>query len=314
MRIKVFGLFASLAAIGATLGLDARAEVPLWLAKDNHLVVPAYVNSAGPYPFILDTGADESAIYAWFATKLKLTPGKSEDLSGQTGTPSTPTYLLQSVSVDGRTLRNAFAFGLPNRHDSGEEAGVVGNDLMDGALAVFDFPCRTVSLYPQPTDLKRLLPPRATAIEGGTIRDGTLLTLPVEINGVRGVAFLDTGSRDSRISPVFARAAKIDPAGSAFRDAEPIFGANSKAAPSRIGPIGQVRFAGVVMTNVTARVMDLAAFHSAGVGEHVMILGTDLMQDRRLVYDHTAKRMWFGASACGKPVSHANLSSLVRCR
>src|SRR5581483_8175899 len=31
MRIKVFGLFASLAAIGATLGLDARAEVPLWL-------------------------------------------------------------------------------------------------------------------------------------------------------------------------------------------------------------------------------------------------------------------------------------------
>jgi hypothetical protein len=300
MRTTVFGLFAAVAALGATPDL-ARGEVPLSLAKDNHLVVPTYVNATGPYPFILDTGADESAIYAWFATKLKLNSGKSEDLSGQTGTTSTPTYRLQSVSLDGRTLRNAFAYGLPNRHDTGEEAGVVGNDLMDGALAVFDFPCRTVSLDPKPTDLKRLLAPGATAIRGGTIRDGTLLTLPVEINGVRGIAFLDTGSRDSRISPAFARAARIDPAGPAFRDADPIFGANSKAASSRVGPVGEVRFAGVAMTNVTARVMDLAAFHSAGVGERVMILGTDLMRDRRLVYDHAAKRIWFSASACLPP-------------
>jgi predicted aspartyl protease len=298
---KSVGLFAALAALGATPGLGAQAEVSLSLAKDNHLVAPAYVNGAGPYPFILDTGADESAIYAWFAAKLKLAPGKAEDLSGQTGTISTPSYRLQSVSMDGRTLHNAFAYGLPDRRDAGEEAGVAGNDLMDGALVVFDFPCRTVALHPKPTDLERLQGSGAAAIKGGTIRDGTLLTLPVEINGVRGVAFLDTGSRDSRISPAFAKAAGIDATGPAFRDGEPIFGFKSKAAPSRIGPVGQVRFAGAAMTNVTARVMDLAAFHSAGVGERVMILGTDLMQDRRLVYDHAAKRVWFGASACRKP-------------
>ena len=298
MRMKFSSLLAHLAALGAMPGLAARAEVPLSLAKDNHLVVPAYVNAAGPYPFILDTGADESAIYAWFAAQLKLAAGKSADLSGQTGTTSTPTYRLESVTVDGRTLRNAFAYGLPNRHDAGEEAGVAGNDLMDGAIVVFDFPCRTVTVHPKPTDLAPLLPPRATQIRGGTIRDGTLLTLPIEINGVRGVAFLDTGSRDSRISPAFARVAGVDPAGPAFRDAEPIFGANSKAAPSRIGPVGQVRFAGITLANATARVMDLAAFRSAGVGERVMILGTDLMQDYRLVYDHAAKRIWFGASAC----------------
>lgn len=64
-------------------------------------------------------------------------------------------------------------------------------------------------------------------------------------------------------------------------------------AVSADGPVGEVHFAGVAMTNVTARVMDLAAFHSAGVGERVMILGTDLMRDRRLVYDHAAKRIWF---------------------
>jgi predicted aspartyl protease len=300
MRVTFVGLFAFLAIPAISPGMVAHAKVPLSLAKDNHLVVPAYVNGSGPYPFILDTGADQSAVYGWFASKLNLTAGKSEELSGQTGTTSTPTYRLQSVSVDGRTLKNAFAYGLPNRHDAGEEAGVVGNDLMDGALAVFDFPCRTVSLYPKSAKVARLVAPRAKTVIGGTIRDGTLLTLPVDINGARGVAFLDTGSRDSRISLAFARAAGIDPAGPAFRDAGPIFGANSKAASSRIGPVGTVRFAGVTITKATARVMDLPAFRSAGVGKRVMILGTDLMRDRRLIYDHAARRVWFSASVCAK--------------
>jgi hypothetical protein len=57
--------------------------------------------------------------------------------------------------------------------------------------------------------------------------------LPVEVKGVRGVAFLDSESRDSRISPTYA-AAGIDSSAPVFRDAEPIDGANSKAASSRI--------------------------------------------------------------------------------
>lgn len=282
----------------AAVSLAVRAEVPVKTAQDNHLVVPAYINGSGPHPFILDTGADESAIYAWFAARLKLAPGKSEDLSGQTGTTSTPTYRLSSISIDGRSLKDAFAYGLPNRHDAGEEAGVAGNDLMDGAVVVFDFPCRTVALHPKPVSLAALLPADAAVVEAGTILDGTLLTLPVEVGGVSGVAFLDTGSRDSRISPAYAAAAKIDPSAATFRDAEPIYGANSKAVSSRTGPVGPVRFAGITIQHAIVRVIDLAAFRSAGVGDRVMILGTDLMQDYRLVYDHEAKRLWFGKSSC----------------
>jgi hypothetical protein len=125
-----------------------------------------------------------------------------------------------------------------------------------------------------------------------------VLTLPVTINGVPGVALLDTGSRDSRISSAYAKAAGVDASTSAFRNADPIYGANSKAASSRIGPVGEIRFAGIAVPNAVARIIDLPALRSAGVGNRVMILGADVMGGHRLVYDHQAKRLWFGSSRC----------------
>jgi predicted aspartyl protease len=279
---------------------EARATVPLEPAQDGHLVVPAYVDGSGPYPFILDTGADTGALYTWFAKKLKLRAGKAVDLSGQTGTTSTPTYPIKSLSIDGHAIRNVAAYGLPNRHDNGKEAGVAGNDLMDGVRVVFDFPCKEVGIHPRSEALDAILPKDAVQVDGGAIADGTVLTLPVQINGVTGVALLDTGSRDSRINPGFAAAIGVDPSSSAFRDADLIYGANSKAAVSRIGPVGTVRFAGISIANAEARVIDSPVFRSAGVGDNVMILGTDLMRDHRLVYDYQAKRFWFGSSKCAR--------------
>jgi predicted aspartyl protease len=280
--------------------LSARAAVPLAPAADGHLTVPAYVNGAGPYPFILDTGADTGALYAWFARQLHLRAHKAADLSGQTGSALVPTYRLRNLSIDGRSLKDSTVYGLPDRHDAGREAGVAGNDLMDGAVVVFDFPCGQVEIHAKPVGLRALLPPDATRVTGVAVQDGTVLSIPVEINGVAGAALVDTGSRDSRIGLQFAAALGIDAASAAFRDAEPVYGANSRAQGSRIGPIGSVRFGGITASHVVARIMDLSALRSGGVGENVMILGMDLMAPHRLVFDHAGRSAWFGSSRCAR--------------
>ncbi len=285
-------------ALGPLCG-SVRAAVPLTPAGDGHDTVPAMVNGRGPFPFILDTGADETALYQWFAKKERLKTGKARDVDGQTGSVSAPTYLLKSLSVDGHAIHYVVADGLPNRQDSGVEAGVAGNDLMDGTIAIFDFPCRTVGIQPKPADMRALVPDGSVMVEGGTVSDGTLLTLPVVVGGVEGLAYLDTGSRDTRISPTFAAAAHIDPASPAFRDGNPIFGLKSKGTMSRIGPIGSVRFAGMTVENAQARVVGLplfGTFHPGG--RPAMLLGMDLMQGHRLVYDHEEKRFWFTPSSC----------------
>jgi hypothetical protein len=276
-----------------------RAAVPFAPAGDGHDTIPAFVNGRGPFAFILDTGADGSALYQWFAEKEHLQKGKARDVDGQTGSLSSPTYSLKTLSVDGHTIHNIVADGLPNRHDAGREAGVAGNDLMDGTIVTFDFPCGTVEVRSKPVDMRSMVPSESVMVQGGSMPDGTQLTLPVTVGGVEATAYLDTGSRDTRISPSFAAAAHIDPSSSAFRDADLIFGFKSKGTVSRIGPIGPVRFAGITLAHAEARVIDLPVFGTFRPGgPPAMILGMDLMQGYRLVYDHEEKRFWFAPSSC----------------
>ena len=279
----------------------AWSTVPLRPAATVHLVVPATIDGRGPFPFILDTGADGTGIYRWFADKQGFAPGPDSEVGGMTGTTKNPTYRLADVSVDGRTIRNVVADSFPNRHDVEVEAGAIGNDLMDGAVAIFDFPCKTVEILPKPVDMAGILTPDAHKIVAGGVNDGTQLSFPVEIGGVRGVAVLDTGSSDTRVNTAFLKAAGIDPASAAFRNAEPIFGVAGKATPSRKGPVGAVRFAGLEVSGPELRVIDMPVYKSFGFGDGpAMIMGLDLMAGYRLVYDHEAKLFWFDRSKCGR--------------
>ena len=286
-------------ACGAIVASIANATIPLRSAATTHLVVPAQINGQGPFPFILDTGADESGIYQWFAEKQGFAPGPATEIEGMTGKTTNPTYRLDSIAVDGRIIRNVVADSFPNRHDVEVEAGAAGNDLMDGSVAIFDFPCKTVEIIPKPVDMRRLLTKAAHKVVGGSVVDGTQLSFPVEIGPAHGIAVLDTGSSDTRVNSAFARAAGIDPTSAAFRDAEPIFGVNSKATPTRKGPVGTVRFAGLTVPDAEVRVMDAPVYKSWGFGDGpAMILGLDLMAGYRLVYDHEAKIFWFDRSLC----------------
>lgn len=287
------------AAVAVLTGGAALASVPLRSAADGHLTIPAYINGLGQFPFVLDTGADGTDIYQWFGARQKLPGAGEQRLIGMTGAAAVPSYRIAKLTIDGRSITNFIATGLPDRHDAGKQAGVAGNDIMDGAVVVFDFPCRTVALHAKPVDLATLVPKGVELVEGGKVREGTQLTLPVWINGARGMAVLDTGSRNTKINPRFAAAAGVDPASRAFHDTDLIYGANAKPMASRKGPVDEIRFGGRTVKAAEVRVMDLPVFKTFGLGDGpAMILGQDVIGRYRLVYDHQARRFWFTGSAC----------------
>src|ERR1700728_662100 len=82
----------------------ARSEVPLDWDSTGHVVVPAMVNGKGPFEFILDTGADESAVYFWFAKSLHLPVGGRRELSGATGSSAETSTRLSTLAVDGHVI------------------------------------------------------------------------------------------------------------------------------------------------------------------------------------------------------------------
>jgi hypothetical protein len=124
-------------------------------------------------------------LYQWFAEKEHLPKREVRDVGGQTGNVSSRTYSLKILSVDGHAIHNVVADGMPNRHDAGVEAGVAGNDLMDGTIDIFDFPCRTVEIRPKPLDVHAIVPKESAMVQGGSVPDGTQLTLPVTVGGHR---------------------------------------------------------------------------------------------------------------------------------
>jgi predicted aspartyl protease len=295
MPRRFFAVLFSLAMLAG----QARAETPLRWDSTGHVVVPAMVNGKGPFDFILDTGADESAVYAWFAKSLDLPKGKTGVLSGATGSAAMTASRVSALGVDGHIIRNIEADTVPDRVDGAKLAGVAGVDLMLGRLVVIDFACKTFALLPLQGAPAEIAGPGATLVRAGSIRDGKQLTLPVTVNGAPGVAVLDSGARATAINLDFALAAGVDPLSAAFRQGEPTRGATTTAVNSRVGPIGTVRFAGLTHPDAVARVLDLPYLESAGLAKvPAMNLGLDLLRDTRLTVDYSSRRFWLARSRC----------------
>jgi predicted aspartyl protease len=279
---------------------SARAEVSLTRSSDGHDTVPVFVNGQGPYPFILDTGADGTAVYQWFAKAARLKPASDgkESLSGQTGTAQVAMYSVDEFELDNREVRHLDAVAIPNRHDAGNEAGVLGTDFMDGAVVAFDFPCRHVDVYSKRSGMAKAAVANAAPVTAERVKGTGLLAIPVTVNGHRGIAVIDTGSRNSRLTSAFARAAGVNASSSAFHDAPAIYGANSRAMTPRVGPIGAIGIAGLSVTNATAEVVDLPVLHEYFGDKPAMLLGADILGRFRFIYDHAANKVWFLPSSC----------------
>jgi predicted aspartyl protease len=286
----------------ALFATATHAAVPLTRDSTGHVIVPAYVDGKGPYPFILDTGADESAVYAWFAKSLRLAKGESRALSGATGDIEMTSTRLATLGVDGHNVRNVDADTMPDRKDGARIAGVAGVDMMASRLAVLDFGCGTFALLPMQDVTPQIAGAHATLTKAGGIKDGKQFTLPVTLNGVAGIAVLDSGARSTMINNRYAAAAGVHPESAAFKNGDPARGATGAGVATRVGPIGTVRFAGIVRSGVTARVVDLPVFESAGLsGRPTLNLGVDILSGTRLTVDYSARRFWLAESSCKGP-------------
>ena len=291
-------LLAALSSLAVLAGA-ARAEVPLRWDSTGHVVVPVAVNGKGPFDFILDTGADESAVYAWFARLLDLPKGRSGVLGGAIGAQPIVGARVASLAVDGHAIRNINADTVPDRVDGYQACRCRRRRPDDGSAPGHRFRMQYGSAAAARDAPADIAGPGATLVRAGSIRDGKQLTLPVTVNGAPGVAVLDTGARATAINLKFALAAGADPLSSAFRDGVPTRGATMTPVASRVGTIGTVRFAGLTRTDAEAIVVDLPYLRSAGLANSpAMNMGLDLLRGTRLTIDYSARRFWLAQSRC----------------
>jgi predicted aspartyl protease len=126
MAIRRFLWILASTGVLVLRSLSAEAEVRMTVDPTGHLSVPVFVNGKGPYPFMLDTGADSSAVFAWFASEQRLARGHAAQISGATGDSDEMTTRINTLSLDGRAIHDVDADTLPDRPDGAKIAGVAG--------------------------------------------------------------------------------------------------------------------------------------------------------------------------------------------
>lgn len=265
-------LFVLLAMPALACQVERRADLPVSLA-DGFIEVAALVNGA-PARFLLDTGAADLLVTPEAAARFALAPDPSRRtlLLGTGGDSPAPNAWLTGLRLGDAAIarRSVPVAPLP--------APLTADGLLGAALlAAYDLDLDLVQgkvRLLQVTDCTAgtpFLPLPFTSVTLTVAPDG-LLTIPVAVNGVPLTARLDTGSRDTSLTPAAAERvrARMLPQGSTTR------GVDGEIVPFRVAKVATLAVGGDVQRDMQVGVAPLR------IEGADMLLGVDWLRQRRV--------------------------------
>jgi predicted aspartyl protease len=159
----------------------------------DRMTVAVHLSGTGPYRFLVDTGADRTAISRELAAKLKLAAGEKASLHSIAGISTVSTATVPDLQV---TRKNVQVFDAPVLESSNMGAdGILGTDSLRSQRVLFDFEGQTLSVVPS-KKFDAAYDPSAIVITAKN-RNGRLIITEATANGRRLTVVLDTGAQVS---------------------------------------------------------------------------------------------------------------------
>lgn len=171
--------------------------------RTNRMTVPVTIGPRGPFPFIVDTGAERSIVSRELAGYLKLLPGSDVKLFDFTGPAEVTTVKIPSLTA-GKLGTPAMEAPQLLLADIGAP-GVLGIDALQGRKVVLDFNARRMLLRPARRHASGDFVVRAQS------RTGQLIVTKAWFNNQPIAVIIDTGSWLSVGNSAMLRLAKRTP-------------------------------------------------------------------------------------------------------
>lgn len=159
----------------------------------DRMTVPVLLSGTGPYQFLVDTGADRTAISSELATLLKLPTGARASLHSVAGVSTVATATVPDLQLTRRAMRIVNAPVL-DRVNMGAD-GILGVDTLRSQRVMFDFEARTMSIVPSAAP--DFHDEAGTIVVTAARRNGRLVVAQAAANGSPLTVVLDTGSQIS---------------------------------------------------------------------------------------------------------------------
>lgn len=161
--------------------------------RDDRMTVPVLLSGTGPYRFLVDTGADRTAISRELAARLKFAPGEKALLHSIAGRTDVATANVPALKFTRKEIHNIDAPLLEGVNMGAD--GILGVDSLRSQRIMFDFEAQTMEIVPSVQRDFNQEP--GTIVIQGTRRNGRLVVTEATANQRPLTVVIDTGSQVS---------------------------------------------------------------------------------------------------------------------
>ena len=262
---------------------------------ETRMTVEVRVNGRGPYHFVVDSGADTSAVGLRVARDLQLPLGTPVILNGMTDRNIVDRVKVASLAFGPSTIPNLEVPALREENLGGD--GMIGIDALVRQRLMMDFENRVIKV-----EDARLPEPHFTdeIVITARLSHGQLILTQVKAGGLPLQAVIDTGSeitvgnlalrdkllRSNRNSRVWTVATT---------------GVTGKTVDLQLGQIRQLKVGSITLTDIPIAFADVPPFKVFGLADQpALLLGTDILENfRRISLDFAARKVRFQLRRCG---------------
>ncbi|MDD1451677.1 retroviral-like aspartic protease family protein [Sphingomonas sp. H160509] len=244
------------------------------------MTVPVTIAGAGPFAFVVDTGAQRTVIARELAATLGLAPGRIVRVTGMTGSSAIGTVVIPSlkVSVIGSAAIEAPAISAINLG----ARGLLGIDALQAHAVGIDFDTNTMTVTPsRKRQSRERTSPDEIVIRARSLF-GQLVVTDAYCNGIRIRVILDTGTSISMANAALRRKVTRKGLGSAG-SAQPVSltGVTGETVVADYTTIDRVTIGSLTLGDlpVAFTAVDAPPFRLFGLAERpAMLLGMDVLQ------------------------------------
>ena len=272
-------------------------------SADTLLTVAVFVNGAGPFRFIVDTGAERTIVTDTLVARLSLSIGSSILVSGLARQISASVARVNDLRYGPFSRTDLDAPVLPYAAVGAD--GILGLDVIHNSRVVFDFKHHVINVDRVNDPAADEDPSIQTVIVRAKGTGGRLRMSDCRVDGVDAQAFVDTGAEVSVCNGALyqnlrMRNPKLTPLGEAV-----LTGVTGGTVRGPDIPTGRIELQSVVFSGGSVVAADIDDFALWGLTDQpALLIGMDyLRQLAAITVDFRSKEVKFSLSkdSSGRP-------------
>jgi predicted aspartyl protease len=242
-------------------------DVKFKTEPDDRMTVPVKLSGNGPYRFLVDTGADRTAVSSQIVSALKLPSAAAAELHSVAGATSVSTAKVREFEFT-RQPEQSIEAAVLDRVNMGAD-GIVGVDVLRSQRVQFDFEKQVMSIVP--SSMPDPSYERGSIVVRAKRKNGRLIVTDADANGERLTVVLDTGSQVSIGNLALRRRLR----GNNLVDLEKSVELESVTGAKILGDymfVRELTIGGIGLTNLAVVFTDAHTFKQLGLDDRPALL------------------------------------------